>query len=277
MAARKEAEQKRKEAEEKFKKEMEEIENGVKGIAAASTLEQSLDRALDAASDIETFDKMAEQLKDRHPNSNELWYLEEDQITDEYWVHGVEEPEMPEAKDGKLSAEQAKKLYQALAAWQSAFRQLEVRFIRRAVFAADLKSVYVAQRALRKKAEKAEETASASAKASEKKAEALTKASEVLLSYADKPCRCTTQCENRACGCKKAGKSCSSKCACKHVDCCNPSSYTDDDKGAAACGAAIAKWNKSQKAKGAQALKEAEAKAKSAAELVALRAENGLE
>lgn len=277
LAARKEAEQKAADAKAQYEASMEEINEGMKGLAAASTLEKSLDRALDLAADVDAFDRIAMMMKDRHPEKDELMYKLEDQLSEEFWVHGVLEPVDPKKDDDKKWKAKCEE-------WKKAFLELETKFIRSAVLANDLKCVFEAQRAARKAAVKSASVSKDAAKVSEKKAtDAIAvsaktiAAAESILSVADKPCKCGTQCENRACGCKKAGKSCSSKCNCKRVGCCNPSSYPETDAGELECASAIAKYTKALRAKAHVALAESERRKANIEDILAHRAESGID
>jgi hypothetical protein len=216
------------------------------GGAQLSTMERSLGNNLREVHDADAVDEILEA-RPKLPE-DKLQYDDEDLIDVDFWEHGVKEPQAPEKDVEKKWKTHAKD-------WEEAFRALEVKFIKRAIFAHDLKRVYAKKRAELKEAKQREEVSSSAAAAVDKKIE-----SAVKRAKAAKSCGCKTGCPP-ACGCRSKGLGCSAGCDCLTVNCLNPHTYDNDDAGRAALSAA-------QDARAKQKLAEAKAK-------MAQRAEDG--
>jgi len=217
------------------------------GGALASTMERSLGAALEKEHDAAAFERVKEVYDDI--KESDLRYDDEDIIDTDFWDHGIAEPQEP--GDGE------KKWKKHAAAWEAAYRELEVKFIKRAIFAHDLKRVYAKKRAELKAAM----ASSSAAAAADKKIDVAVKQA-VAKAKASKPCGCAKGC-TVGCGCRKGGLGCSAGCGCSLINCLNIHSYSDDDAGRAALSAA-------QDARAKAKLEEAKLK-------MAVRAENGME
>src|SRR5690606_35221688 len=91
---------------------------------------------------------------------------EEDFDDRDFWEHGVG---APEEVSKKASPEE---LRAAIGQWAIAFNALEVKFLKRALFAHDLRAAYVKKRSALKEAIQQTSTSKAAASVSEKKAAA---------------------------------------------------------------------------------------------------------
>ena len=119
----------------------------------ASTLEQSLDKHLQQEHDAVAFEAVK---KEYDPNfkAEDLRYDDEDMLDAEFWEHGVTAPDADDLKKAieavPAGAERLKDIAALRAQhekdWITAYRQLELKFIKRAIFANDLKRVFAKKR-----------------------------------------------------------------------------------------------------------------------------------
>ena len=188
-------------------------------------------------------------------------YGEEDLFDAEFWESGVTEPdELDEElaaaiRGGKgLSKAQAQQMNATYTKWVSAYRDLDVKFIARALLARELKIAFTKKReqvryhihcahrccfllgwltssvplllALFRQLKDARVQvvqSSASAAASEKKVE---RAVAMVVKTSSKKCGCGTKCP-ASCGCVRSKLGCSEACGCKMDGCRNAHSYSD--------------------------------------------------
>lgn len=226
-----------------------------------STLERSLGRDLESVRDADAL----ESVRDAMNHLDDIDYGEEDLLDMNFWEHGVQDPaELPKDLNfRKLKEGHAGLLFRRVAEWESAYRLLEAKFIKRALVAHDLRLAYAKKRQALKDALAGEAKSSAavvSTKAAARVAVAKAKAA--------KPCGCSKGC-NSGCGCRKTGFGCSLSCGCGTVCCLNPLTYDDDDAGQALLAAA--------QADKARVARELAAAKMAAAEAMARRAESGFD
>jgi hypothetical protein len=224
-------------------------------------LDASLGRDLDSVRDA---DALAE-VRAAMDHLDDLDYDEEDLLDINFWEHDINDPEaLPEDLDyKKLRKGEAGLLCQRVAEWESAYRLLEAKFIKRALLVHDLRLAYAKKRNALKDAMASVDKSSAvvvSTKAAARSAVAKAKAA--------KPCGCSKGC-NSGCGCRKMGYSCSIACGCGTVGCLNPLTYDDNDAGRA-------KLAEAQATK-ARVARELAAAKMSIAETMARRAESGFD
>ena len=191
-------------------------------------------------------------------------YGEEDLFDAEFWESGVTEPdELDEElaaaiRGGKgLSKAQAQQMNATYTKWVSAYRDLDVKFIARALLARELKIAFTKKReqvryhmhcarkcclllgwltlfdalppffdalfCQLKDARAQVVQSSASAAASEKKVE---RAVAMVIKTSSKKCGCETKCP-ASCGCVRSKLGCSEACGCKMDGCRNAHSYSD--------------------------------------------------
>jgi hypothetical protein len=224
---------KRKEAAAAAEKEIREAQAKLEALnmgALASTLERSLENNLRAEHDRDALVAVQEMYNDIKPE--DLMYDDADVEDGEdvaFWDHGVSEPEE------KISAEKptVKDVTVLLKQWVVAYRALEIKFLRRAIYAHDLRRVYEKKRQQLKVAlAKADQSTQAAVMSEQKAVSAVAYVTKVK-AISTKACGCkTTNCESASCGCKKGGLGCSIKCACSGAgNCCNPYSYPDTPEG----------------------------------------------
>ena len=114
------------------------------GAALSSTLDASLGRDLDSVRDA---DALAE-VRAAMDHLDDLDYDEEDLLDINFWEHDINDPEaLPEDLDyKKLRKGEAGLLCQRVAEWESAYRLLEAKFIKRALLVHDLCLAYAKKR-----------------------------------------------------------------------------------------------------------------------------------
>lgn len=290
-----------------LQKQMDALEALKIGGVALGTLDGSLTKDLRLVQrDAELFDEIRQIYKDIDPV--QLEPDAEDILDVEFWDHGVPEPAIdlaPAADKASASAspdakkkQTVKQVMTSREEWTAAYRQLEIKFIKRAIYAHDLKQAYASKRRQVRSSHSARRSVSCScshglscmlqlkdalakaenhsspADVQQKVSTAVTVAvkAAVAKAKASKPCGCKTSCTSASCGCKRNGFACSPEtCGCKDSVCQNPHSYEDSPAGLAAWDAAVA----IQSAKARAALDASRQKAIVAK--IALRAEGGHE
>ena len=137
-----------------------ELEEERKMLAAASgpmvsTLERSLRGELQREHDEDAVAAIAAAIENL--SVEELRVDEEDTVDVEFWEHGVVQPDTPiDADAGKERAKaELRKAVTVIKLQQAAFNELEMKFIKRAIYAHDLKRVYAKKRAQVKELAKA--------------------------------------------------------------------------------------------------------------------------
>ena len=127
-----------------LEEQMNALSVGSGGVALMSTLDASLGRDLEKVGDLDTLVQVKSAMN--HLENVEIDYDEEDMLDVDFWEHGVVPPP-PIAADVDPKKLMKEALRTSCAEWETAFRQLEIKFIKRAIYAHDLKQLYASKRA----------------------------------------------------------------------------------------------------------------------------------
>jgi hypothetical protein len=230
------------------------------GAIGQSTFDQSLLRGLNRAHDPEV---LKEMVGDDDVDASLYMYDEEDLDDQEFWDHGVPIPAPfnpleytnEEGDYKKSSAATTKKLCETIKEKDAVIELLEIKYMKRALLAHDLRRVIQRKRdqikqmekekQMEKKKEREEAQPSVSMQddaESDEEDEPVERLSSAVSSrlvmsapLTDKPCNCPkSMCSSLNCGCQKKGVAYGPACACGGAidcNCCNRNTYPNTPAG----------------------------------------------
>ena len=207
----------------------------LKGAPLESSLESSLKGHMDLAHDADATALVTEAYKELYSLTEEetLYPDGEDSCDLEFWDHGIVIPDstavlkeldahIEKATVKKPVPEYIASVKTLIGDYQDAFRALDIKFAKRAIYLHDFRIVYAKLRAKMK-------ISSVSVKAVVVKAAAAVKASASPSKA--KHCGCVkSKCTSSSCGCSMRGEACDDSCGCGgQGSCCNAYTPGADD------------------------------------------------
>jgi len=227
------------------------LEEAAASMNLGNSMEMSLQRGLRLQRSIDegAYNDAVKGMAAADEEAEKIMYDEDDTIDLQFWDSGVTPPNTADVLDidvaKKLSAKEGKAMRAMILKLEQAFRELDLKFVKRALYAYDLKQVYIKKRNLLKetlqqldnsnndtdmvKTELVESKASAAT--SKASAEAATSSATAMKAkLTRKKCGCPkNQCDHSSCGCRRRGDGCDSNCGCSGPGVCmNPHTYKDE-------------------------------------------------